>query len=81
MSGYARLLQMAALMAMGNQSLYSENTGSYFEAAPSTKGQKSMFNQPKKLSKKQKAKLKSKNHDPTNIPNRLHHSGYCLPKI
>jgi len=60
MSGYSRLLEMAALMAMSGQGLYTEDRGVRFVPESSTKCQKSMFNQPKKLSKKQKAKLKSK---------------------
>jgi hypothetical protein len=54
MSNVKAMLLFAALMGM------SGTAGHYNYPAPSTDGQKLLFNQPKKLSKKQKAKMKNR---------------------
>ena len=59
MSNAKAILLASLLMGMGQTGMYMDDNGRYYPA-PSTDGQKLLFNQPKKLSKKQKAKLKKK---------------------
>lgn len=56
MKSAAKLFAIAAMFA----GVSGIGGGAYFEPAQPTKGQKQLFNQPKKLSKKQKAKNKKK---------------------
>jgi len=59
MSQLTKLL-LPYMMLMGSSSEFQDGQMNYFTPAPPTKGQKSLFNQPKKLSKKQKAKNRKK---------------------